>query len=100
MPKYIDADKVSKDLKELFKQYILNDNMYLDAVDTSADVQKIIHSEPDALIHAHWEQSETEEDIFECSYCGYDAYISDGTPKENEMFYCPFCGAVMDEEAK
>ena len=91
MSRYIDADKVSTDLKELFEQYILNDNMYLDAVDTSADVQKIIHSEPDALIHAHWIDRNgacvyTEWERYQCSNCKCNG------SKNN---YCSNCGARM-----
>ena len=87
MSRYIDADKVSTDLKELFEQYILNDNMYLDAVDTSADVQKIIHSEPDAMVHAHWEHDD-DGNLF-CKRCG--AIHGGG------FSYCSYCGAKMDE---
>lgn len=32
----------------------------------------------------------------ECSECGLQWVVDDG-PEDNEMYYCPKCGAKMDE---
>ena len=31
-----------------------------------------------------------------CSVCGHEWVLIDGTPQENDMHYCPKCGAKMD----
>lgn len=38
---------------------------------------------------------EFDEDSWECSNCGQLWTLNDGTPKENNMNYCPNCGAEM-----
>lgn len=37
---------------------------------------------------------------YTCSACGCDWTTIDGTPQENNMKYCPECGAKMDGERK
>lgn len=32
---------------------------------------------------------------YECSQCGVIWEFADGTPKENDSYYCPHCGARM-----
>lgn len=34
--------------------------------------------------------------IYECSECGNEFVLIDGTPKDNNYFFCPSCGAKMD----
>lgn len=34
--------------------------------------------------------------IFECSECGEEFVLIDGTPEDNLYSYCPNCGALMD----
>lgn len=46
--------------------------------------------------HGRWE--DYEENTWQCSECGEQFYLEDGTPQENEYRYCPNCGAKMDEE--
>ena len=35
---------------------------------------------------------------YECSECGEPWTLIDGTPKDNNMYYCPRCGAKMEEK--
>lgn len=46
--------------------------------------------------HGRWE--DYEENTWQCSECGEQFYLEDGTPQENEYRYCPNCGARMDGE--
>lgn len=46
------------------------------------------------VVHAHWEEFGYK---WRCSACGARTNI-DGTPEESNLFYCPLCGAKMDEE--
>lgn len=50
---------------------------------------------PDDTIYAHWIERD---EYYECSHCGLAWALNDGTPKENEMYYCPKCKAHMIEE--
>lgn len=48
--------------------------------------------------HGHWiEWDDGEGDTFECSVCGEPWTLNAGTPEENNMHYCPKCGALMYE---
>lgn len=33
---------------------------------------------------------------YRCSVCGEEWYLEDGKPKDNNMNFCPRCGARMD----
>ncbi len=33
--------------------------------------------------------------VYECSYCKELWILSEGTPEENGMKYCPFCGCEI-----
>lgn len=45
----------------------------------------------------HWilRESYYGDEQYECSQCGVIWEFSDGTPKENDSYYCPHCGAKM-----
>jgi hypothetical protein len=30
--------------------------------------------------------------------CGHEFVLENGTPTENKMVYCPFCGKMISEE--
>lgn len=55
-------------------------------------------AEPENVVHAHWNETfdYTGTCYAECSRCGLLWWIEEGTAEENEMFYCPKCGAKMD----
>lgn len=49
--------------------------------------------------HGHWIRTPYTDydDTYECSVCGDSWTFIEGTPKDNEAYYCPKCGAKMDE---
>lgn len=48
--------------------------------------------------HAHWIQAnDIDETAWRCSKCDLTWLLDEGTPSENEMRYCPKCGAYMIE---
>ena len=53
-----------------------------------ADVQPVVRGE--------W--TELYEDNYKCSACGAWWTLLEGTPQDNEMNFCPVCGAKMVEE--
>lgn len=48
------------------------------------------------VVHANWEESDHYSWI--CSNCGEDWLLIEGSPKQNNMNFCPRCGAKMDLE--
>lgn len=57
----------------------------------SADVQPVRHG--------HWDTVEDwdGDEHYQCSECGAEFVLIDGTPEDNDYLYCPHCGALMDE---
>ena len=53
--------------------------------------------------HGRWIPSDMgggePDEAYVCSECGEPWTLIDGTPAENNMRYCPACGARMDKEA-
>lgn len=37
---------------------------------------------------------------YRCSVCGEEWYLEDGTPQQNNMNFCPKCGARMDGDTE
>ena len=56
-----------------------------------------IEAEP--LRHGHWIEKDgfDGDTYYDCSACGHSWVTIEGTPQDNEMNYCPYCGAHMDE---
>lgn len=54
--------------------------------------------------HGTWESLDSYvyecDGMWECSECGEDFYFEFGTPLECRAYYCPNCGAKMDEVEK
>ena len=51
--------------------------------------------------HGRWiEQEQCGESLYSCSACGAEWVTIEGTPKENDMDFCPHCGAKMDEKER
>lgn len=42
-----------------------------------------------------WIEVEEDEDLYRCSACENEWVTIEGTPTENNMHYCPKCGARM-----
>ena len=64
-------------------------------------IEKAIDDAPtvDTERHGHWKdvQNYYDDVYYECSACGEPWILLDGTPSDNNMNYCPNCGALMDE---
>ena len=45
-----------------------------------------------------WDIADGDANVWYCSECGNEWMLNDGTPEENNMAYCPYCGADMREE--
>lgn len=49
----------------------------------------------------HWIKRFSADNLsyYECSECGAEWLLTEGTPKNNKMNYCPKCGARMEGQA-
>ena len=47
---------------------------------------------------AEWIRIEKPDEHFQCSECGMKWFLAQGTPLDNEMYYCPRCGVKLEEK--
>lgn len=54
------------------------------------------------VVHGKWEEFDElyGDTTYKCSVCGEPWTLIDGTPQDNNMHYCPNCGAKMDGGGK
>lgn len=67
-----------------------------DEIDTmpASDVQPVKHGYWEEVTdYGGWGDTH-----YRCSVCGEEWYLEDGKPKDNNMNFCPRCGAKMDAE--
>lgn len=54
--------------------------------------------------HGYWEEVTDYggwgDTYYRCSVCGEEWYLEDGKPKDNNMNFCPRCGARMDGDSE
>jgi rubrerythrin len=50
--------------------------------------------------HGHWETIDgwDGDELYRCSACGDEFVLIDGTPNDNNYWFCPNCGADMRGE--
>lgn len=72
---------------------------FYDGQDIADWYEKCINETPAADVapvrHGYWEELD-EEGCYCCSACNNPWIIIDGTPQDNDMNFCPNCGAKMD----
>lgn len=101
---YIDK----KDLREYISGYIKSCNgkpTYTD-IDAMAGIVSLLEQMPAADVkpikHGRWEEVTDYggwgDTHYRCSVCGEEWYLEDGKPKDNNMNFCPRCGARMSED--
>lgn len=92
----IDADA----LKTVLQRDKCYDNVGFsyDQVMFRIDKQPTIDAEP--IVHPHLIESTDDRGCtcYECSQCSIAYVRINGTPGNNDYFYCPYCGVKMDEE--
>ena len=88
----------AKDMKTLYK--IKGAKEILDSVDTDLCYIPVVDVQP--VKHGTWEEVTDYggwgDTHYRCSVCGEEWYLEDGKPKDNNMNFCPRCGAKMDAE--
>ena len=90
--KYIKASECEK----YFYEHLDDNGMIgaMNAIDEmpAADVQPVKHGYWEEVTdYGGWGDTH-----YRCSVCGEEWYLEDGKPKDNNMNFCPRCGARMD----
>lgn len=66
------------------------------------DIKAIKAADVQRIKHGYWEEVTDYggwgDTHYRCSVCGEEWYLEDGKPKDNNMNFCPRCGAKMDAE--
>ena len=101
MPRYIDAILLAYTYLEVAREDGLTGLRFLTPEDVASKILELSEEidEVAPVVHAHWIEVEDYSGTVypECSHCGLVWWLEEGTAEENEMYYCPKCGAIMDE---
>lgn len=94
----IDGDEMRENLEWCKSQSGQYNDIYWDDVIERLDAQPTVDAAP--VKHGKWIENEGFDGdcYYTCSVCHCDWTTIDGTPTENNMRYCPECGAKMDLE--
>lgn len=93
MTEYIDKIK----LIEAIRTYRHNDEK--DKIGTLMLIEMQPTADVAPVVHGKWEQRDyfdEDSNTYVCSVCDETWTLNTGNPKENNMYYCPNCGAKMD----
>ena len=103
MSRYIDEDKL---LQKLSRMIDFCEKHKVSGLTALFQVGDAIMDCPTADVvevrHGEWIEKDDGWDgvMYTCSACNCDWTTIDGTPFENNMRYCPECGAKMDGERR
>lgn len=99
MPKYIDADAAAEFVKKLAKPGDADFPTWI------LSMLEVLEIRPAANVRENkqskWRCVDSSDNVYACDGrdgCGGEMQITEGTPKENGMDFCPFCGAEMEED--
>ena len=93
MAEYLSRDDTYECLATAFGDRMAEDIIKLIPI---ADVQPVKHGcWEEVTDYGGWGDTH-----YRCSVCGEEWYLEDGTPKQNNMDFCPRCGARMDGDAE
>lgn len=106
--KFVDIDKVEKDLDaenpdgwkmEQFYNACQDATFYStidDFIQEHGEEIEMICFAPTPERVGSWECIDDDGGVYRCTACGDEWYLEAGTPEENNMHFCPHCGACMD----
>lgn len=70
------------------------------ALETQGMIKRLSAADVSPVVHGKWKEENPDyldgDPFYICSICGETWNLEAGTPKENNMNYCPNCGAKMD----
>lgn len=94
MARHIDADKLIWQVQNNDKYGTITKQMFISLLQNS-EMEDVA-----PVVHAHWieEDDGWENPYWTCSHCREPWWLEEGTPEDNNMFFCMNCGAKMDDE--
>ena len=98
MAEYIDKQIFNDAIREAVRKY---PSTFYNGLETARQIAHDMKAADVAPVrHGHWEDESyyDGDSIYVCSECGETWTLIDGTPQDNNMRYCPNCGARMDGE--
>lgn len=74
--------------------------MAITALELFGNSEQLPSAQPEPK-EGHWIKHESHDggEQYECSECGVLWEFNDGTPEDNEAYFCPKCGTKMKGEA-
>lgn len=91
MAEYIEREATIDRLANLFQ---------LQAATARAIIEALPAADVKPIRHGWWNEESPDcfdgDSIYVCSVCGETWTLIEGTPLDNNMHYCPNCGARMD----
>jgi rubrerythrin len=81
---------------DALEEHLVNNNSYFDGAEwLFGKVREAILSEQKET--CEWTQSNEDNNVWECSKCDAVWIFMEGSPKDNEMDYCPRCGRIINQ---
>ena len=98
MSRLIDKDFILDGIKFIFKdnKELITSSVARNAMIGLVERAKTVDAE--SVRHGHWIKMDgyDGDEYYDCSECGMSWFLEAGTPEDNEMAYCPKCGAKLD----
>lgn len=102
MKEYIERVAVIPALEDYYEPIDPDRPMTLTLGQIAEVVKNMPASDVVEVRHGRWIPSDMgggePDEAYICSECGEPWILNEGTPEENNMRYCPACGARMDKE--
>lgn len=92
-------EEAIKTLRELWRE--TNDHWYEETYSMAIEaLERAPSVDVKPVRHGRWETVEgwDGDELYRCSECGDEFVLIEGTPKDNNYWFCPCCGARMDGE--
>jgi rubrerythrin len=99
MAEYIEREAA---IAAAFSATSLGNSAFRDVYDTVNRLRLIPTADVQPVRHGRWNEESPDcldgDSVYVCSVCGETWTLIEGTPLDNNMHYCPNCGAKMDSE--
>ena len=96
MARFIDSDKLIWQVQNNDKYGTITKQVFISLLQNS-EMEDVA-----PVVHAHWIEVDDGwgNPYWTCSHCREPWWLEEGTPEDNNMFFCMNCGAKMDEEVE
>lgn len=104
MDEYISREELIEHLEKCKNDPLFDPDMARICFAISIFVENMKATDVQPVVHGKWEELSDYggwgDTHYRCSVCGEEWYLEDGTPQQNNMNFCPRCGARMDDDAE